>query len=197
VANPVQVILATGILLGLGWAAYEASRGLPPLPPTEVEQSPVAELDLSLPEVAKLPLANYVVTLERPLFKSSRSPEASSTPQVVAPRQDTSTPNIRVTAIIIRNDERSAMLESSTPPEHRLVTKGDSFAGWEITQIADHSVTVASGGREHRIELMQFPPPQTRRPSRPEKKAPVPRNSRFRRPQKPPIRATRQPNDID
>jgi len=195
-ANPVQLTLACGILLGLGWAALEAYRDLPPLPSTDVEPPRVVELDVSLPEVPKLPLATYTATLERPVFSESRSQVVSTSSQVETPRQISSTPKLRVAAIIIREGERQAMLEFGNPPKQHLVKEGESVSGWEIANIAEESVTVTSGGREHRIELMQFPPPQVRKVARPNR-VPPPRSSRFNRPVRPPRPETRQPIDMD
>jgi type II secretory pathway component PulC len=166
------------------------------LPNAGVEQSRVADLDVSLPEVPKLPLATYTATLERPVFSESRSPVVSTSTQEVVPKQNSSTPNMRVAAIIIRDGERKAMFEFGNPPKQHLVSEGGSVSGWEVAKIAEQSVTVASAGREHRIELMQFSPPQARKVVRPNR-VPPPGSSRLNRPVRPPRPGTRQPNDID
>jgi len=195
-ANPVQLTLVTGILLSLGWAVFEASRELPPLPNAGVEQSRVADLDVSLPEVPKLPLATYTATLERPVFSESRSPVVSTSTQEVVPKQNSSTPNMRVAAIIIRDGERKAMFEFGNPPKQNLFKEGESVSGWKIATIADQSVTVTSGGREHRIELMRFSSPKARKVT-PSSRVPPARKPRTPSPFRPPRLETGQPIDID
>lgn len=167
----------------LAWAVWEArwTPGLPPPP------EPVAGQDIAPapPAPPAQPLADYPVTLARPLFYPGRHlPDAApeqlaggDRPGPVVARQAT---RPTLTAVIEEHGERSALLIVPGQVTSTRLRPGESLGEWRLVSIDEESVTVEHDGRREEIPLRRFdaapPPPRQTTPQ-------PPARPRFIRPQ--------------
>jgi len=173
VADPIKLLLLAGIAGSLAWGGLEYQRDNRQLPPAvEVSSDPAPVSGIALEVFDMPPLADYAETIERPLFFEGRRAPAEAeddTPEIGdAPAPTASLPNIRLSAIVIEDEQRSAVVEILGTDQHRRLEVGQSVSGWEVVEIDETSVTMRAGARRHRFELLQFaqPPDPALRPQR-------------------------------
>lgn len=176
ISGPRLIGLSTLTAL-LAWAAWEA-RWQPapePPPPPAGEHATTAPLE----PLQFAPLSDYPVTLERPLFYADRHLPNAATPadedEPAAAMLDTAaaTPRLALSAIIVEDGLRSALLAMPGQPTSTRVREGESLGGWRLVEIGDDAVTVEADGRREQIPLHDYgtapplPPRRAAPPRRP------------------------------
>jgi hypothetical protein len=105
-------------------------------------------------------------TLGRPLFMPDRLPPANVTVEAASPATRAARPNANryaLTAIIIVDNERIALLTDSATGGLNRVREGDSFAGWQVESIHADSAVLSNGDTREELALRTFAAPSTRR----------------------------------
>lgn len=106
------------------------------------------------------PLTDYAEIIERPLFMEDRRPFVP--PEVVTPAKPTTrkAPATRrqeqtfsLSAIIITDDKRIALLESGREKKLHKVSQGDELDGWTIVDIAPNKISMQKGTETREMEL--------------------------------------------
>ena len=129
--------------------------------------------------VSPLPaLVDYVEIIERPLFMEDRRPFVP--PEVVSPAKPRTrkAPASRkeeqifnLSAIIITDEKRIALLESGREKKLHKVSQGDELDGWTISNIAPNRISMQKGTETREMELaVKSSPKQTRRKAQSDKK---------------------------
>ena len=165
-----RLLLVTAILFA-SWYLFELMR-TPAAPPTlNPEENPpdnltVPKLTLDIPS-----LSEFKATLDRPLFSESRRPAEPETDDETGDTPE-QTPKeavpVRLSAVIIEQDEKSALLEETKSRTSKRVREGEAFEGWTLVEVREDAVVLVSGGKRSEVELRNFdvPPPPVR-PRRP------------------------------
>ncbi len=173
-SSPLHAIGLGLLLLTLGWAGWELAWSPAPLPAPEVDTLP----DVGpAPDTSRLtrPLSDYGTTLARPLFYAGRTTpsqateSAPGTPQTTsAPTPANNVPRLSLSAVIVEQGERSALLVAPGQATSTRLKVGDELAGWRLIRVDDDSVTISANGREQVLPLRDFgaapPPPQSNTP---------------------------------
>jgi hypothetical protein len=161
----VPVLLLT--LGGLCWFAWvewneqprvagPGASGVAPGLAVEPYQPPVAD------PVA--PLADLSETLQRPLFTPERRPAQDEPAPVVAPATDLprTPPSFELTAVVLANGERVALLKALGAGQLHRLRQGESVDGWTLTEVRPDGVVLERGGQRESIELRTFDAPRVR-----------------------------------
>lgn len=158
------LLLSAGLLGAWVFAEWRTEPSLN----MDVAAEPLESLaeDAPLPEPSEhfTPVSDFKATLARPLFVQGRRPEPDEpdTSQSDA-RQQTAppppAPTLQLSAIIVNDRERSALLLPAGESQSERVREGESVAGWEIIEIRDDAVLIRSGRREETLTLRDFGPP--------------------------------------
>jgi type II secretory pathway component PulC len=76
---------------------------------------------------------------------------------------------MKLSAIIITDTERSALLMPTGGSQSERVKEGETVSGWEVLKINDDSVVIRSRGQEQTLTLRDFGPPGAvpQRPAKP------------------------------
>jgi len=130
-------------------------------------------------EAAPVPLfgladrESFSQTLTRPLFMPNRQPllpEAAGGPVEAprAPAQASANP-YALSAIIIVDDERIALLTDTATGGMNRVREGESIAGWQVEKIHEDRAVISNGDTREELSLRTFGPPAAR------PKSPTPR----------------------
>lgn len=141
--------------------------GNEPIEPTS------SEAQIPEPTTEFTPVSEFKGTLTRPLFIKGRrqEPEASDTegPGTANAAPSAPPPNMKLSAIIITDSERSALLMPTGESQSERVKEGETVSGWEVLKINDDSVVIRSRGQEQTLTLRDFGPPGAvpRRPATP------------------------------
>lgn len=112
----------------------------------------------------------YSETLERPLFMPNRQPPGDAPAlSMQAPRA--ARPNAKryaLSAIIIVDDERIALLTDTATGGLNRVREGESVAGWQVEEINEDSAVLSNGDTREELSLRIFgaPPPPLPQSSR-------------------------------
>ena len=167
-----RLLLGTAILFA-GWYVFELMRT--PEAPASVNPGDNPPSDLTVPELAlDVPaLADFKTTLERPLFsKTLRPAEPEDDDGAESPIEEApvAAAPVRLSAVIIEEDERSALLEVTRSRTSKRVREGEQFEGWTLLEVRDDAVVLESLGNRSEVELRNFdapPPPPKVRPQRP------------------------------
>jgi hypothetical protein len=203
VADVFRRLLLGAAVLFASWYVFELMR-TPEAPPSP-NPSEIPPSDLTVPKLTlDVPaLTEFSATLERPLFSKSRrpaEPEADDgaektpeeTPKVAAP--------VRLSAVIIEEDEKSAFLEETRSRMSKRVREGEQFEGWTLLEVRDDAVVLESLGKRSEVELRNFevpPPPPKVRPRRPRRRpGAAPKKPRSAQQQKP-ARGERQAREVE
>ncbi len=136
-----------------------------PLSDGDSEVSQLSEDSVvSLPELAdSLPVENYSVIVQRPLFNESRLPvidadldstEAQDEPLVA----DDTDLDVQLTGVVITPALRMATLKRTDGSKSLVAIEGNllegEFGSWQLTQVESRKVTLVSGsGKELQLEL--------------------------------------------
>ena len=108
---------------------------LPPLPPD--------------PEFTMPPEASFAVVVDRPLFSPSRR-AIQGTAAVAAPG---TSGDLKLVGVIIRDDERIALVKLRNGDQLESVRQGDNLAGWLAVSIAPDRVLFRHGAVEEELIL--------------------------------------------
>ncbi len=124
--------------------------------------APVAENPT--PRFALPDRESFSETLSRPLFMPNREPSATASiePPPAAPRAQS--PNVNryaVSAIVIVDNERIALLADATTGRLIRVREGELVAGWRVERIDASSAVLINGDTREELSLRSFeaPPP--------------------------------------
>jgi hypothetical protein len=169
-ARPLGWVL---VLLAGGWLAFEATRPPPSLPdPLPAAEPTVPELPQLAPDAPLI--SEFKATLDRPLFSQDRRPEAGVAAQDGRPDTPTgpdSAADVRLSAVIVDSDGRSALLSTPQQLQALRVPLGGTIGGWRVEEIRDDAVVLRSGSRQVEVALRTFGPA---RPPAPEQVEPAP-----------------------
>lgn len=158
-----------GLLVWTGWEARWQPQPEPA--PDETALQPAAG---ALAPLEFAPLSDFAVTLQRPLFYEDRrlpsAAEAAPEDNAELPSQPTGIARLlAVTAIIVEDGQRSALL--SVPGESGSIRlrEGESAGGWRLVEIGEDQVTIEANGRREQVPLRDYgaapvPPPPAQRP---------------------------------
>lgn len=171
-ADASRRLLVLMAILFASWYLFELMRT--PDAPASVKTDASPPSDLAVPKLTMdVPaLTEFKATLDRPLFSESRRP-ADPEDEEVAETTPEETPKaavpVRLSAVIIEEDEKSALLEETKSRTYKRVREGEAFEGWTLVEVRDDAVVLVSGGTRSEVELRNFetpPPVQPRRPQR-------------------------------
>jgi len=98
------------------------------------------------------PLEDYSAIVERPLFFETRRPYEAARVAEVAPVRSEPAPELVLSAVIIADDRRIAIVEAGRNDVHRLVP-GESVQGWTLTGIEAQRATFTRGSEILTLEL--------------------------------------------
>ena len=124
-------------------------------------------------------------TLARPLFMPNRRPPESEAPESPAPVKRAAKPDTKryaLSAIIIVDDERIALLTDTATGGLSRVKEGESVAGWRVEEIREESAVLRNGEVREELPLRIFGPPAI---------APKPRRASTRAKRKPPAQGAK------
>lgn len=176
-----RIGLITALVGGL-WLAFELTRQgqVPTEPPPGDAAAPEI---VDLPDLAVEPplLAEFKATLERPLFNQDRRPDEGAADADTGndePAAPGTLANLRLSAVIVDPEGRSALLQVAGNQQAQRVTEGGEIAGWRLEEVRDDAVVLTSGGRRTELPLRTFEPPR-----------PVPVRPRNLPPRRPPATA--------
>lgn len=174
-ASPARLIGLVSLIALLAWTVREASWSPQPLPTPTAPDTPAA---VTMPNEAGFaaPLSDYGTTLSRPLFYANRQPPVADgateeTPGTPAGHTAGQAPRLSLSAVIVEDGQRSALLSAPGQATSTRLREGDSLAGWRLVTIAEDRVTVESDGRQEELLLRRFdsapppPPPQANQPT--------------------------------
>ena len=176
-ANPIKLALLAALALTLAWGGMELLRDNRESAQLafEVEaEQPLAAISLEPKRMP--PISDYDAIIDRPLFFADRTLPAGDTDanggdageQAVTSTQSRP-PNMRLSAIVVENDQRIALVEIPGNERGRSLEVGQSLSGWRVTEIEDTAIVMESGTRRQRFPLLQFetPPDPNQPPQRP------------------------------
>lgn len=126
----------------IGWPEEHGSAG------------EAVELSLALPGLP--PKAEFEGILERPLFSESRTPQQEASTEQTATSARTLQEQWRLTAVILTDEQMSALFRQRNGTLHRQLQIGmplDDF--WVLHEINDTSVTLTAGDNEVRLQLRE------------------------------------------
>jgi len=101
-------------------------------------------------------------TLTRPLFMPNRQPAGVGDAPAAAPAARAARPNANrytLSAVIIIDDERIALVTDTATGDSNRVREGESFAGWQMEAIHDDSAVLSNGDTREELSLRTFPAP--------------------------------------
>lgn len=110
---------------------------------------------------------SFADTLARPLFMPNRRPAAAEVAQAPAPTTQPARPSANryaLSAIIIVDNERIALLTDTATGGLSRVREGDSFAGWQMESIRADGAVISNGDTREELSLRTFAPPVPRPP---------------------------------
>lgn len=137
------------------------------------------------------PLETFSEMVERPLFREDRRPFVPQAPTRPEQPRDTGpdiTSQISLSAVIIDEDERIALVERKRDRKLQQLRQGEKFNGWTLTDIHANSIAMQKGQEARQIELtvklsqqqaqpqQDFKPADTEKQSRMASPANVPEN---------------------
>lgn len=104
---------------------------------------------------------NFSETLTRPLFMPNREPPAAESESALpAPRAARPNANrYALSAIIIVDDERIALLMDTATGSVSRVREGDSLAGWRVEEIHAGGAVLSNGDTREELSLRTFGAP--------------------------------------
>ncbi len=104
---------------------------------------------------------SFSETLTRPLFMPNRQPpDLESAPALPATRAATPNANRYVlSAIIIVDDERIALLTDTATGALSRVREGESLAGWQVEEIREDGAVLTNGDTREELSLRTFEAP--------------------------------------
>jgi len=101
-------------------------------------------------------------TLTRPLFMPNRQPLEAGVQDAAQPPSPTAPPKANryaLSAIIIVDDERVALLTDTATGNLSRVREGESLAGWRVEEIHESGAVLSNGDTREELALRSFGPP--------------------------------------
>ncbi|MDX1434510.1 MAG: hypothetical protein R3286_18855 [Gammaproteobacteria bacterium] len=169
-APRLTVLLAAMLAVLLAVAALELRHGID----REVVRVPAPDAVATPPAVAApafelAGIERLSETTARPLFMPGRRmPVEIESPAVQAPSADRA-PDMRrlaLSAIVIVEDQRVALLSDLASGSLSRVREGDSVGGWRVLEIRDDSVVIESDASREELPLRTFEAPVLPPPAR-------------------------------
>jgi len=162
--NPTGLALAgTGAFLVLCMLIIAIWSYLPLSDGKSEVSEPSDDAAVNLPELAEsLPVENYSVIVQRPLFNESRLPiieaDLDSEPQDELLVADDTDLEVELTGVVITPALRMATLKRTDGSKTLVAIEGKllegEFGAWQLTQVESRKVTLVSGsGKELQLEL--------------------------------------------
>ena len=154
-----RLTLIAMCVLSSGLMVYEWVRpyGLSANPPLISPDKEVAVADpKTLANRPVSPLGTFSEMIERPLFREDRSPYVPEAPTEPEQPRDTGpdiTAQISLSAIIIDEDERIALIERRQDKKLQQLRQGEKFNGWTLNQIQADDITMQKGQETRQIAL--------------------------------------------
>lgn len=154
-----RLTLVAMCVLSSGLMVYEWVRpyGLSANPPLI---SPDKEVAVAAPETPANrpvpPLGTFSEMIKRPLFREDRSPYVPEAPTEPEQPRDTGpdiTTQISLSAIVIDEDERIALIERRQDKKLQQLRQGEKFNGWTLNQIQADDITMQKGHQIRQIAL--------------------------------------------
>jgi hypothetical protein len=108
---------------------------------------------------------SFSETLTRPLFMPNRKPLAAvveESPVPVAPAARANANRYALSAIIIFDDERIALLTDTATGDLHRVREGERIAGWQVEKIHKDGAVLSNGDTREELALRSFGPPAPR-----------------------------------
>ena len=146
---------------------YGIDAGVDTGPPASATPPPALA---SLPAFELPDLEDLAETTTRPLFvPGRRMPEDTAQEPAPETPEPVRAPEIRrlsLSAVVIVEDQRVALLNDVATGSISRVREGDSVSGWRVLEIRDDSVVVENGSNREELPLRSFeppPPPQAAR----------------------------------
>ena len=113
-----------------------------------------------------LPPKAFSEIVERPLFMENRrplAPEERSRPERPAQAEPDIATQISLSAIVIADDDRIAIIRSKQDRKLKKLRQGETFNGWTLTDVQTSHIAMQKGPDTRQIELTMKP---SRRDSR-------------------------------
>ena len=108
---------------------------------------------------------SFSETLTRPLFMPNRQPPmatAAESPVSAVRAVQPSTNRYALSAIIIVDNQRIALLTDTATGGVRRVREGESLAGWRVEKIHKDGAVLSNGDTREELALRSFGPPAPR-----------------------------------
>lgn len=155
-----RLFLAAMALLSLAlawqWLNWEDPKSVPDPLTTEYAQRLGDPLtDLVTQQGQPLPLDDYALVTERPLFMADRRRVAAEmTTTTTDPRVDSAAlEQIRLEAILISKDETLAWIREPGASRARALRLGDRLQGWSVSAIDATGIQLEHLGSQRRLQL--------------------------------------------
>jgi hypothetical protein len=163
VASLPRRISLLGAVLAGAWLASELLRQPQAPQALDADQAPPLD-EIVIPDLAvEAPLlAEFDTTLERPLFRPDRRPSEdpeAETGDETAPTPAEVVTSLRLSAIIVDAEGRSALLEQPGMTPAQRVHEGETFGGWRLEEVRDDAVVLSAGGRRTDLVLRTYEAP--------------------------------------
>ena len=157
------VVLAALLAAELRFQAGTGSGG------AFVGQGSVPVIASPAPQFTLADRDTFSETLTRPLFMPNRQPPegvASESPEPVRRAAKPDANRYALSAIIIVDDERVALLTDTATGGLSRVKEGESIAGWQVEEIHEERAVLRNGDTRKELALRTFGPPVVTRKSR-------------------------------
>ena len=121
--------------------------------------------DSPVPLFALADRESFSETLTRPLFMPNRQPPGEVAAESPLPAARAARPNANryvLSAIIIVDNERIALLTDTATGGLSRVRVGESLAGWQVEEIHEDGAVLSNGDTRENLSLRSFGPPAPR-----------------------------------
>lgn len=121
-----------------------------------------------IPMFALADRESFSETLTRPLFMPNRQPPEALATQPSAPASRGAQPKANryaLSAIIIVDNERIALLTDTATGGLSRVREGESLAGWQVEEIHADGAVLSNGDKREELSLRSFAAPMPRAPA--------------------------------
>lgn len=147
-------VLAALLLLNLAWQVD------PRLPEVNIdgEAASTEEITLALPQRAAGQLADFGVTLQRPLFIATRRPAPVAVAKPGAPAKPKAPPRsnlnqVRLTGVVMMPERAFGLLSVPGRNDLMRVQVGAAVKGWKVVHIAEDGMVLNNGEEDTRLDL--------------------------------------------
>ena len=143
------LLAASVVLAGMLWFEmtrdYELDTNTAYAANPDVGQSTVVTDNIERP-----PLSDYAAIIERPLFAADRRPFIAPAPVVETTETND---DFAVSAIIVTDAQRLALIQSKRDNKTHKVTKGDSVNGWMVDEVDPDNVSLRKGDELQDLQI--------------------------------------------